>query len=288
MPTGVIHRYFADRDQLNHIVSDFRFLVRMIRRSGGEYDLQLREGYFNVYCRGSSLANVSPSRGGQYSVRVHRRYLQGRILESMSRYCSEEPYGGRDDESPNIRFHVQPARLREFFQLKHLRALASNIARVNYSEEIAFEQVLMTDNPASDTLVIIDRQVGDHSFTRQMDLLALSRGSTDEPFHFVVIEVKLGKNPELKVRVGRQLSDYVAHVREHIRDYVDCYRENYRQKKLMKLFDETLPDEIEIEERVEGVVVTGGYSQLAEIAKKELEGQFNIRVQVMKNVIGVV
>ncbi|MEE8362707.1 MAG: hypothetical protein V3S18_01410, partial [Dehalococcoidia bacterium] len=104
-------------------------------------------------------------------------------------------------------------------------------------------------------------------------------------FHFVVIEVKLGSNPELRRKVGKQLSAYVSHVREHIRDYVECYRENYRQKRLIGLLRGDLPDEIEVEERVEGLVVTGGYSQLAEAARCALQSEFDIRVQVMSNTL---
>ena len=284
MPTGVIQRYFADRDQLDHIVSDFRFLVRMIRRSGGEYDLQLRDGYFNVYYKGNSLARVTPVRGRKYRIEMHRDFAKGFVFEKLAKHAHRQ-LRARGGSGTYKRFLVDAEKLHPFLQSNHLRSLAANIARRNYGEEISFEQVLITDNPPTEKFVIVDRQVTDRGTRGQMDLIALTRDSTAEPFHFVIIEVKLGKNPELRGKVGRQLSDYVTHVREHIRDYVDCYRENYRQKKLMGLFDETLPDEIEIEGRVEGVVVTGGYSQLAEKAKEELERQFDIRVQVMKNVI---
>ena len=287
MRKKVIQRYLSAA-LLDRVIHDFRFLTDITGDSDGELNLQLRENYLSLYYKGNSLARIGRSSGNRYRIDIHHRFLEDRVCQSMREHSVGEPSRGREGTSAYVRFYVEPRHLHPFLKKQHLLALAQNITKVNYGEEIAFEQVLMTDNQPTDTFIIIDRQVGDHSYTRQMDLLALSRDSTDEPFHFVVIEVKLGKNPELQHKVGQQLSDYVAHVREHIRDYVDCYRENYRQKKIMGLFDEEMPDEVEIEDRVEGVVVTGGYSLLAEKAKKELESQFDISVQVMKNVIGAV
>jgi len=167
-----------------------------------------------------------------------------------------------------------------------MRAIASNIAMVNYSEELAFEQVLMTDNPPSETLIVIDRQVADHAWNRQMDLLALARDSASGPFYFLVIEVKMGKNPELREKVGQQLTDYMGHIRENMEDYVDCYRMNYRQKKSMGLLGAAFPDDVQVEERVEGLVVTGGYSLRSEEATEKLLREHpGVRVQIMKNVI---
>ncbi|MCH8817730.1 MAG: hypothetical protein IIC92_08390 [Chloroflexi bacterium] len=286
MSEPVIRRYFDDRATLARVTRDFGRLIRFINASHAEYTLQLRQNSFNVYYRGSSLASVRPSGRGRYSVRIHRRFLQGTVKDKMSQHCDEQPYGGADDGASNIRFYVRPAQLPRFFQSNHLSALASNIARVNYSEELAFEQVLMTDNPASERLIVIDRQIADHSWTRQLDLLALARDSDSGPFHFLVIEVKTGKNPELRHKVGQQLTDYLDHIREHFADYIDCYKENYRQKKLMGLFGDDLPAEIEIESSVKGLVISGGYSRRAEEAKAALVCDYpDIRVQIIKNVI---
>ena len=110
--------------------------------------------------------------------------------------------------------------------------------------------------------------------------------SDSGPFHFLVIEVKTGKNPELRHKVGQQLTDYLDHIREHFADYIDCYEENYRQKKLMGLFGDDLPAEIEIESSVKGLVISGGYSRRAEEAKAALVCDYpDIRVQIIKNVI---
>ncbi len=285
MTVPVIRRYFADPSVLAQVTRDFRHLIRAINTSRGEYTLQLRQDGFNVYYRGSSLASVRPS-AGRYSVRIHRRFLEGRVLERLGDCSDGPPYGGAGDSAPDLRFYVLPPDLPRFFRSDHLGAIASNIARVNYSEELTFEQVLMTDNPPTETLIIIDRQIADHSWNRQMDLLALARDGASGPFYFLVIEVKMGKNPELREKVGQQLTDYMGHIRENMEDYVDCYRMNYRQKKSMGLLGAAFPNNVQIEERVEGLVVTGGYTLRSEEATENLLQEYpGIRVQVMKNVI---
>jgi len=128
------------------------------------------------------------------------------------------------------------------------------------------EQVLITDNPPTPDFIIIDRQVADHLNKAQIDLLALIREPGEVAHHFVVIEVKLGRNPELREKVGRQLSGYVEHIRKHINDYVSCYEKNYFQKKDLGLLQEDMPDSIAIDnnpETVEGLIVVCGYSGLA-------------------------
>lgn len=295
----VIERYLKVRSQnpemWKQTKEDLKPLVGLINRSGGEYSLQLRENYFNIYYRGNSLAKVIPDRKGTYTARIHKEFLQldepDKILRKLKQYSSI------NETSPYVTFRIHPGKLYHFFQSNHLKALSSNIRKRGYGEEITFEQVLITDNPPSEKFIIIDRQVGDHVNKKaQIDLLALRRDSADKPFHFLVIEVKLGGNPELHGKVGEQLNKYVKHIREFMKDYVDCYKENYRQKKQLDLFDpfdRCLPDEIEIdtdEKTVEGLIVVGGYSGLAGKARPNLcqkikEKQWNIKVQQLSNEI---
>jgi len=280
---------------------DLLRLVKLINHYGGEYSLQLRENYFNIYYQGNSLAKVIPNKNGTYSAGIHKEFLQldkpDKILRKLKQYSSinETPQNAKGKRKYVI-FRIHPGKLYHFFQSNHLKALGSNIRAVHSGEEITFEQVLITDNPPSEKLIIIDRQVADHKNKAQMDLLALERASVDKPFHFVVIEVKLGKNPELHEKVGEQLNGYVKHIKKHMKDYIACYKENYRQKKQLGLFDpfdRCLPDEIEIntdEKTVEGLIVVGGYSGLAKKALTNLchnikENRWDIKVQQMRNEI---
>jgi hypothetical protein len=289
----VIKRYL-DPDRFERVKTDLKPLVRIINNSYGEYNFQLRENYFDIYYQGNALAKVTPNTNGTYSTVIHKEFLTDRIRENLKKYSSiKESTGGK---SQHVRFVVRPRKFHQFFQSNHLKSISGRIRKRGYGEEITFEQVLITDNPPSDKFIIIDRQVAEHKNKAQIDLLALRRDSEDKPFHFVVIEVKLGRNPELHEKVGSQLNGYVRHIRKYIKDYVDCYRENYRQKKELGLFDPfspNLPAEIEIDESensVEGLIVVGGYSQLAEKAlgtlrRKIREKGWPIKVQQMRNEI---
>ena len=131
------------------------------------------------------------------------------------------------------------------------------------------EQVIVTDNPPTRDFFIIDRQVADHKNWARIDLLGLKR-SVSGGYHFVIFEIKLGRNPELQEKAGRQVNEYVQHIRKYLDDYAFCYQKNYEQKKQLGLFNgaaEGMPDRITIDKNinsVEGIVVAGGYSQLAE------------------------
>lgn len=283
MTEGMVINRFFDPDIFRRIQKDVKPLVRLINSSDGEYSLQLRKNYFNIYFQGNSLAKVVPNKNGTYSATIHERFLSEKHDKIR---MNLEDYSRASINGKYIVFRIDPKNLHPFFQRKHLEALSSNIRKVNAGEEITFEQVLITDNPPSDNFVLIDRQVADHAMKQQMDLLALTRDSVDRPFYFLVIEVKLGKNPELYGKVGEQLSNYVTHMRIHIRDYVRCYKENYRQKREMGLLGDELQNEIDIEERVEGLVVVAGYSQRAQKAIQSLLERWpDLKVKQMKNEI---
>ena len=301
----VIERYLKVRSQnpemWKQTKEDLKPLVGLINRSGGEYSLQLRENYLNIYYRGNSLAKVIPDRKGTYTARIHKEFLQldepDKILRKLKQYSSiNETSQNAKDKRKYVIFRIQQGKLYHFFQSNHLKALSSNIRERGYGEEITFEQVLITDNPPSEKFIIIDRQVADHKNKAQIDLLALKRASVDKPFHFVVIEVKLGRNPELREKVGKQLNAYIERIRKYMKAYVECYKENYQQKKELGLFDPfgpCLPNEVEIDEdekTVEGLIVVGGYSGLADKALRNLrqkirENRWAVKVQRMRNEI---
>ena len=286
----VIERYLKqDIDGWNKIKKDLLPLVGLINSSGEEFSLQLRENYFNIYYQGNSLAKVVPNKNGTYTVLIHQEFTKNGVREKLQAYSINNSAISTEVKNKYDKFRVSVQNLRPFFQRNNLNSLASQIRKVHSGEEITMEQVIITDNPPSSRFIIIDRQVADHVSKAQIDLLALKQDPRKDKFHFVVIEVKLGKNPELRQKVGKQLSGYVEHIQKYIKDYVDCYRENYRQKRELGLFNAKMPDTIEINDdvkSVEGMVAVCGYSGIAEENIKSLNkaierNHWNIRVLQM-------
>ena len=77
----VIKRYFSE-DIFNRIKGDFGFLIDRILQSGFEYDLQIRDNYFNLYYKGNSLGKISfSSKTGLYNVRIHHKFVDQKIKE---------------------------------------------------------------------------------------------------------------------------------------------------------------------------------------------------------------
>lgn len=145
--------------------------------------------------------------------------------------------------------------------------------------------MLITDNLNREDLILIDRQVTDTKLRRRMDLLALKQ-TQKKKYQFLILEVKMGNNPELKDKVARQVSTYVNHIEENFSAYKSCYERNYLQKKAMGLIAKPDWETVEIVPSVQGLIVVGGYSVIAEKQIKNLESRYpELKVKLFKHEI---
>jgi hypothetical protein len=154
-----------------------------------------------------------------------------------------------------------------------LDRIASRIKKVNWGEEVAFEQMLITDNPPQPEFMIIDRQITGGALGRKrLDLLALRQVEAGgNEYGFVILEVKLGNNPELEGDVlKKQLRPYIGMLTSDLANFAKCYENTYSQMRRMGLLCNKMPEEVKIVGPVEGIIVVGGYSGMAEIAIKKL------------------
>jgi hypothetical protein len=259
MKNPVIKRYISDNKAFETIKNDFGFLVKKIKDSGFEYDLQIRDGYFNLYYKGNSIGKISYKKTQKkYEVRIHQRFIDDKIKKRFSPVY----------KNSYLTFKITSKQLHPLFSSQNLNSMANEVKKVDFQEEVIFEQMLMTDNIDREDLIIIDRQVMDKISKTKMDLVALKKKENND-YQFCVIEVKLGNNPELKGNVISQLKDYIERIEDHFDDYKKCYEQNFKQKQEMGLFDK--PDDINIVRDVIGVVVVMGYSGIAKQSIKKLE-----------------
>ncbi|HBI23594.1 MAG: hypothetical protein A2Y48_10510 [Nitrospirae bacterium RIFCSPLOW2_12_42_9] len=281
MGNQVIKRYF-EPDIFEMVKNDLKFLIKIIITSGFEYDLQIREKYFNLYYRGNSLSKVTPKpEHNSYEISIHEKFFSETEAEKDKRFTSE-PKGAY------LCLNISRELLHPFFQIKHLKEFGSNIKNVNYQEEITFEQMLITDNVNRQDFIIIDRQVMDHTSNQRMDLLALKQKMGND-YQFCVVEVKLGNNPELQGDVIKQLEGYVERISKNFEDYKKCYELNFKQKKELDLYesqDKIRNLEINIVDGVSGIIVVGGYSCIAKDRIEELKQKTpDIRILPVWNMI---
>lgn len=274
----IIKRYFSE-DIFNHIKSDFRFLIDKIIQSGFEYDLQIRNNYFNLYYKGNSLGKISYSTKTQlYKAEIHNKFINKKIKERFT-----------PKEGTYLVFTLRKEQLHPLFSSQNLSSMAQKVKNVNYQEEIAFEQMIMTDNVKRQDLIIIDRQIVDATSKTKMDLLALTQmQKEDNDYQFCVIEVKLGNNPELKCAVSDQLKEYTDRISDNFEDYKKCYEKNFTQKQELGLFDaQSLKSlKINIVPGVQGLVVVLGYSGIAKESIGELRKKDpTIKILHLKNII---
>lgn len=270
----IIKRYFSE-DIFQKIKSDFKFLIDKIIQSGFEYDLQIRNNYFNLYYKGNSIGKISYDKMQQlYKVKINRKFINEKIKEQFN--PKEEKY--------YFIFSLSKKQLHLLFKSQNLSSMEQKVKEVNFQEEIAFEQMLMTDNINRTDLIIIDRQVMDKSDEKtKMDLLVLKQKNNND-YQFCVIEVKLGNNPELRIKVISQLNGYVNRITNYFEDYKKCYELNFKQKQELGLIDKNL--NINIVPDVLGVVVVGGYCRIAQKSIVELKEKCpTIKVLHLKNEI---
>ncbi|NLO34004.1 MAG: transposase, partial [Candidatus Hydrogenedentes bacterium] len=135
----------------------------------------------------------------------------------------------------------------------------------------------------------------DHGITRELDLLGL-RWISKNTYRMVVLEIKLGKNPELSEKVADQLARYITLIKNNMGAFKACYEKNYEQKHRLGLiggenWDKEMPAHITIDDtEVEGHILVGLYSSIGKKHIKtllknhpELEG----RVQCFQNIISL-
>jgi hypothetical protein len=261
--------------------ADFAFLQKLIAGSQGTLDLAIRDNYLNLYYRGYSLARIQFKKNRQYEVRVHEKFWKGPLAKHKKINSLTKKSGSY------VVANVSQKDLHPFFQRAHLDRMFSAIKTAGTSEELVFEQMLISDNLERKDFLIIDRQITDKVFKGRMDLLALRKvKGKGNQYQFVVLEVKMGNNLELSGDVAKQLSGYNKHIEANFGDYKKCYEEHYRQKKAFGLFSEPSFSTIDIVSGVDGVVVVGGYSVQATKAIDQLKAKKKgISVQAFKNKI---
>ncbi len=258
----MIARYFNE-ENFARLLSDFGFLQKTLKAYKGELDISLRDQYLNLYFRGNNAAKIVFKASGVYEIEIHEKFFSD-SLSKDTRFTSKSRKNNRVLKTTAELVH--PA-----LQKSYLDEIYRNIKAENYSEELAFEQMLMTDNLNRDDLIIIDRQVTDRNLKgRRMDLLALKQVQ-DNQYHFIVLEVKMGNNPELKNDVANQVNTYVNHIDENFEAYKACYEKHYSQKKQFGIIWEPKWTEIEIVKDVQGMIVVGGYSRIAKAQIETLE-----------------
>jgi hypothetical protein len=250
----LISRYFSD-ENFKRLRVDFQFLINIVKSFKGELEFSLRENYFNLYFRGNNAAKVTFKPDSKYGVDIHEKFYPS-SLKTDDRFSDTSSGNYRVIETTSELLHplLQKSRLNEIY---------SKIKRENYSEELTFEQILITDNLDREELILIDRQVTDTQLNRKrMDLLALKQ-TQESQYQFLILEVKMGNNPELKDKVAHQLSTYVDHIDKNFLAYKSCYEKHYSQKKIMGIIEKPDWDAIEIVPIVQGMIIVGGYSGIA-------------------------
>ena len=222
----IINRFFNPIN-FKRMKDDFKFLLKINKDKDyrGEFDLALRENYFNLYYKGNSLAKVVFNKNDTYKITINTKFFSNTGAAKDKRFSNVE-------NGNYFEIVLDKKLLHPFFQKKYINQFISNIRKVNYGEEITLEQAIITDNLEREDIIIIDRQIEDKGFKKRMDLLALRQVKNNKnEYSFCVIEVKLGNNSELKNKVAIQLDEYVSHINKIFMIISIVMKNNMSRKK---------------------------------------------------------
>lgn len=238
---------------------DFKFLLKIMKDKAyrGEFDLALRDNYFNLCYKCNSLAKVAFNKSDTYKITMNTRFFSHTAAAKDPRFSAVR-------KGDYFEIVLDKKRLHPFFQKKYIHQFISNIRKVNYSEETISKQAIITDNLGREDIIIIDRQIEDKEFKKRMDLLVLCQVKNHKnEYNLCVMEVKLGNNSELKDKVAIQLEAYVSHIDKNFDDYKYCYEKQYEQKRELGLLIGPKYESIKIVLPVEGLLAVVGYHELA-------------------------
>ena len=260
----IIRRYFDDC-YFKQVKEDFRFLIKLIKNFKWEFELAIRNNYFNLYNRGNSALKIAVKHNHKYEIYIRNKFFS-KMIEKDERFKNWKKYNGY------YKIIIESNRLHSLLQKKYLTKIASKIKEINYSEELSFEQMLITDNCDNEKLIIIDRQIVDKKIDGRIDLLALKQKNNTNNYNFLVIEIKMGNSPDLKEDVVEQIKGYTSHIENYFDDYKNCYEIQYSQKKKLGLIEKPTFNKINILKGISSLIVVGGYSG---VAKDKIENLKN-------------
>src|ERR1017187_7001877 len=131
-----MNRFLSD-SHLERLKNDFARVLEIIQESRGEYDLRLRANYLNLYSRGNSIARIGFTSEG-YEVVIHAKFAAD-VFSKDNRFC------GKVNDNYTA-FQLPFDKVTPFFQKTYLQKISANVAKVGYSAELEFEQLLIADN----------------------------------------------------------------------------------------------------------------------------------------------
>ncbi len=195
-----------------------------------DLDLQIRDGYINIYFKGNSLLKLTEKSYEHYAVDIHEKFLGGIELGPFTDFESARTFVSR---LPEIKENI--------------------IIHGKSSLEIEYEQMIIRANnqePRNNTeYFIVDRQHAEVS--QRFDLTAIfwprkgrNRNRKAAP---ALIEVKFGLNSDIK-NIATQVEGYYTTISKNIGDFAAQIKSLLDQKIDLGLFQQDAARSIAMKE----------------------------------------
>ena len=128
MKGPVIKRYISNGEAFEDIKNDFKFLVDKIKKSGFEYDLQIRDNYFNLYYKGNSIGKiVYKKNSGQYEITIHHKFVNNKIIDKFADDKTKKIANNDRDLKSYLKFNIHRSKLHAFLSTQNLNSIYNKV-----------------------------------------------------------------------------------------------------------------------------------------------------------------
>jgi hypothetical protein len=185
-----------------------------------DLNLEIREGYINLYYKGNSLLKLRESPPGQYGVDVHEKFLTGLSVPS-----------GLIDQTTTAQF------------VSNIPRIKRNIIRFGrHSIETEYEQLIIRANNFeqrnNSEYFLLDRQyaIGRERFDLMGFCWAQNGRARNQEVPMCLMEVKFALNGDI-ANVHEQLARYYSAVKPRANVLADEAKSVFQQKLELGLYD---------------------------------------------------
>jgi len=205
---------------LNCLKSGFLSEITQGVREDHDLNLEIREGYINIYYKGNSLLKLTEASSlPRYRVAIHKKFIGG---INVSSDLTEQTTPGFVKSIPFIKENI--------------------IKYGKRSLEIEYEQMIIRANnyePHNNTeYYIVDRQyaVSDGRFDLSGIYWKMEGRQWNREAQVCFMEIKYALNPDLQ-HIHEQLAKYYQYIKSHAADIAQEMEVVFKQKLELGLYD---------------------------------------------------
>jgi hypothetical protein len=211
----------------NCLKSGFLSGITEVVKQDPELDLEIREGYINVYYKGNSLLKLTETKSLQYKAQLDKKFLKG----------------------VDLSLDFSKDTVKQF--IENIPLLKQNIVKHGkHSLEVEYEQMIIRANNFemrnNTEYLVVDRQYANND--GRFDLTGIfwdrNHRRKKQVVPICLMEVKFALNTDIK-DIHNQLTRYYESIKSHTAEIAEEMQDVFRQKIELGLYKQS-SEQIEV------------------------------------------